>query len=133
MNTTFVIHVLCLIILYDSFLRSFSKQSVYYLYNNGTSSIHGTYPWDLGNKTSSSTPASPINKSVAHIKQKKSFKSHLSANVLYFKQYRRINKHISMQPFWDGTFNLLAAYHGGRNWLCDDDDQQCICQRNIEC
>ena len=67
-----VIRVLCLIILYviDSFLRSFSEYSVYYLYNNGTSSIHRTYPWDRDNKPFSSTPASSIDKSVAHIKQK---------------------------------------------------------------
>ena len=68
-----------LIILYDSFLRSFSQYSVYYLYNNRTSSIHETHPWDRDNKPFSSTPASPINKSVAYIKQRKNHLNHTLA------------------------------------------------------
>ena len=83
----FIIRVLCSIILYviDSFLRSFSEYSVYYLYNNGISSIHRTYhkTYKTYNKPFSSTPASSVDKSLAHIK-KKSFKSHLSGNALYF-------------------------------------------------
>ena len=81
MNTKycFVIRVLCLIILYDSFLRSFSEYSVYYLYNNGTTSIHETHPWDRDNKPFSSALASPINKSVPHIKQRKNHLNHTLA------------------------------------------------------